>query len=618
MREKTENRKLFAALVFLAATLCFLPSLSNMFVDWDDLPMIVANDNFRGFGLSRIKWMFTTFYMAHYHPLTWISYAADYKLFGLAPAGYHFTSVFIHSLNALLVYLIFVKIFGFTVNKESRPYKYIYAGALAGALFFALSPLRVESVTWVSERKDVLCAFFYLLSFYFYLERSTKNKKRYYYCSLLSFLAACFSKSMAVTLPAALLLADVFILKKLPPDISGWADKEKRKCLAEKIPFFTVSAVFVAVLYLGTLRHDAAVYPPSYLPGLSKAVYAYAFYIYKTFIPLGLAPLYPFPEGGFAKYDIIYGSALIFTAFFCYINRKKYPALQGCALYYFITLLPVCGLLNGAPQPAADRYSYLPLLSLALLAGYAFISAAASEKRIIRGAAVSTAAGIIGWNALLCVGQQEVWHDTVSLWTHTVELYPDISIAHNNLAAELLTAGDKKKAFEEFEKAISCEPDNFNLYSKFGYALFQSGEYGQALKMFLHSFEKDRRNSNISKKIAETYDRLGESGEAERYYRITYTLIPDDVDTLYNLAASCVRKNEPAEALAFAEKAMEKNINKKDDEIYAVNCAANAIAGNYEKAMTQCRTALKLNPGQKNAPDILKQLEAAGKSEKEK
>jgi len=596
-----------AALVFALTFICFIPSLLNMFVDWDDLYTIVSNFHFRGMGLSQLKWMFTTFYMAHYQPLTWLSFAADYKIFGYFPFGYHLTSVLLHSFNALILYFILVRIFRITIKGVKD--KYLAVGAVLGALFFSLNPLRVESVSWTTERKDVLCAFFYLLSAVFYLKTFDRGKRRHFYISALFFIMACLSKSMAVTLPLTFLIFDIFVLKRLPPNPAAWIKKENRNVLIEKIPLLCFSAVFAAVAYFGAGKYYPEIYPPSYTPSIAKGIYAYAYYIYKTVLPFGLVPVYPVPEGGLAAYNMLYGPAMLLTAVFAFVFGKKYPALPGCLLYYLITLFPVAGFINGAPQPAADRYTYLPLLSAALLLGYVVIYALLSGRKIIKAGVPLAVSAWLSYLFGICAIQQTVWYDSVTLWSYTLGIYPNVAIAHNNLGSELLDRGMIKEGLEEFEKAIKIEPDNFNLFENYGQALYLNKIYDKSVEMYLRAYAMNGKSSKIPQRIGEIYRLLGDQENAEKYYLRSFAADPKNPETVYSLAVIYIKRKNISEALRFAGYAAALNKDQDDDEIYAVNCAAHAIAGDYKEAAALCEKAVKLNPKQENAPGILKQLE---------
>jgi hypothetical protein len=226
-------------LVILATFVVFLPALSNEFVDWDDEQMFLENPYYRGFSLAHLRWMWTATHMGHYIPLTWMTLGLDYLLWGMDPTGYHLTNVLLHTANALLVYFIALRLLTLTLSTSRIEPWGLRIGAGFAALLFGVHPLRVESVAWATERRDVLCGVFYLLAVHLYLrywERRLardRYERRWYAGSVACHAAALLSKSMAVTLPVLLLLLDVYPLRRLGPRAGGWFGREQRPVWAE-------------------------------------------------------------------------------------------------------------------------------------------------------------------------------------------------------------------------------------------------------------------------------------------------------------------------------------------------------------------------------------------------
>jgi hypothetical protein len=321
--------------------------------------------------------MMTTFHASNWHPLTWLSHASDYALWGLNPAGHHLTSIILHGLNTFLVVILTMSLIrygkagslpdqGTQVKNHNRTYRgensnYHYSvslctGAVTG-LLFGLHPLHVESVAWISERKDVLCAFFYLLcilSYLKYVNSSLKREKTLHYTvSLLFLLLSLMSKPMAITLPAALIILDIYPLRRLtigaalssiPIPFVRKGERNGIIVITEKLPFFALSLFLLIVTIMAQKAGEALVLLEQQLAGdrILTVLRSIGFYLYRTFWPADLVPFYPYPsEISLLNYQ--YAGALIFVLsifVFCIWSRKKYPVFTAAFAYYVITLFP--------------------------------------------------------------------------------------------------------------------------------------------------------------------------------------------------------------------------------------------------------------------------------------
>ena len=289
-----------AVLTFLA----FLPTLDNGFVDWDDISNLGDNESYRGIGRTQIAWMFTTFHMGHYIPLTWLTFGLDYAVWGMDPFGYHLTNLVLHAANAALVYWIAVWLLTLAVPGLSSEWLGLRLTAMTAALLFSLHPLRVESVAWATERRDVLCGFFYLLAILAYLRAceaqsaSARGRRLWYGAAVAAFAISLLSKSMAVSLPVVLLLLDIYPLRRLTLDRAILKEPRQRLVLAEKIPFVILSAA-AAVAAVVAVRRGALLAPMSELGIVERvtlATFSLAFYLWKMLAPVNLSPLYEMPD----------------------------------------------------------------------------------------------------------------------------------------------------------------------------------------------------------------------------------------------------------------------------------------------------------------------------------
>jgi tetratricopeptide (TPR) repeat protein len=482
-----------AFLVALVTFLLFLPALQNDIVNWDDHLYVWQNLNIRSLDMAFVKWVLTSLVASNWHPVTMLSHAIDYRLFGLEPWGHHLTSLVIHALNTLLLYvLVYTLYLRSAARSDEQGGRTLYAVicAITASLLFGLHPIHVESVVWISERKDLLCALFYLSSVIFYLKSAEKDGgwKVFYALSILSFLLALLSKPMAVSLPLVLLIIDYFPLHRL----------NRRNCIGaaiEKGPYFILAFAFSILTFLSQSSTGAVVklVDTSLYERVLVSAHAYSFYLYKLLWPADLAPLYPFPfDIGLGSLEFLI-SILIFislTIFSLLIARRQrvIPALWA---YYVITLLPVIGIVRVGHHGAADRYTYLPSVALFILAGllFAYIVRRLSSRRAVAAAALSLILILVLLSSLT-VRQSAVWKDSVTLWSHEIKLYPRGSfIAYMNRASAYEEAGEFKLALADYTTSIELNPDDSNLYLGRGMVYYNKGKISEAIAEFQKAIE---------------------------------------------------------------------------------------------------------------------------------
>ena len=481
------TRWLPAAAVIAITLVAFLPGLGNGFIpNWDDALNFLDNPHYRGLGPAQLRWMFTTFHAGHYIPLTWLSLGLDYLLWGLHPGGYHLTSLLLHAATALAFYFVSLRLLRLALPPATTPAALRWGAALA-ALLFAVHPLRVESVAWATERRDVLSGLFYVLALLCYLkalERAPaarpRPRHRWYGLTLACFAAAVLSKSIAVTLPVTLLVLDIYPLRRLG-GTAGW--RTPRPWL-EKLPFFALSAVatvvaFAALLPLGNARSVADM-------GLGirgfLAVYGLAFYLFKTLVPRDLSPLYPLSVTiTWWHFAVVAGTALVAVSM-----RRRWPAFTAVCLVYAITLAPVLGFFHNGPQAVADRYSYLACLGLALLVGAAAARtwAGARAVRVVLCAAV-VALAVLTWQ------QASVWRNAVTLWSHAASLGSGGRAAHANLADVLDAAGRPGEAIPHYLEALRRSAKKAPWHVRLGRLYARAGDDSAAVRHFSEAFAEE-------------------------------------------------------------------------------------------------------------------------------
>ncbi len=472
----------FAVLSATITFLAFLPALHGGFV-WDDQKNIVENPGFRSFDFRHLKWMFTTFFMGPYQPLSWLSLGLDFKFWGLKPFGFHLTNLLLHAANAALFFRVSRETLARALGKDDR------AGiaALAAALFFGLHPLRVESVAWITERRDVLAGLFVLSATWAYLRRRLGVALGLYFLSLLS-------KASGATLPVAWLALDLYPLGRLD---SRAALKE---ALIEKWPFFGLAFLAGVFALLGQLSAGnlVSLQAHGFSARLAQAALGSSFYIEKTLWPRHLCPLYPLP-GHLALTEPrvwIATGALIGVVIALRLCRVPWRAQAALWIYYWATLLPVLGILQNGPQLMADRYSYLSCLGWTLLAAAALTQATNRWQHRVFVVPVI----VLGALALGSWRQTRVWRDDDALWGAAVALHPDSAAIKLNYG---LALAGKRRLFEAlsiYEEASEIEPNNAMILTHQGYALLELRRYPEAEKTL-----KQALGLNANSSLAETY-----------------------------------------------------------------------------------------------------------------
>ena len=564
--------RIVAAVIALLTAVAFLPSLENRFVDWDDYEMLVSNSSYRGLAWPQLRWMFTTFHMGHFQPLSWLSFAFDYLAWGTQPLGYHLTNVILHAANAVLFFFLARVLLTLAVKGSGNAREPgLTLGAAVAALLFSLHPMRVESVAWATERRDVLSGFFYLLALYHYVVAKTSaNAQRSRYrlaASFLIYALSLFSKATAMTLPAVLLLLDVYPLRKLPGKLSEWFKPEYRSILWEKLPFVILALVFACVAIMaqqniGALR-PMQQYFISYR--LGQTFYGFSFYVWKSIAPFGLSPLYELPFDFDAWMPLFFAcaAAVLIITVVLYWRREHWPAAFAAWMYYLIVLAPVAGIAQSGPQLVADRYSYLSCLSWALLVGGGFVclwnslgrSAAPRRPAFV----AATSALVLLVLATLTWQQNKVWRDTSTLWQHVITVSPNSSIAYYNLGRLYEEEGRLEASQEHYRRAVQNNPAN------------PDAQY------------------NLARLLA----RLGLETEAIARYRQVINIRPYDVDARNNLGLLLARRGKTEEALEEFRKAvqLDPNYAKAFFNMGKVLTAQ----GDLEQAVFNYRQALKLD-----------------------
>jgi len=594
--------------VAITTVLVFAASLQNEFVDWDDLMNFTTNPYFRGLGWTHLRWMWTTFLLGHYVPVTWMTLGLDYLFWGMNPAGYHLTNVLLHSANAAVFYLVARRLLGGATSAGMKgDLPALQLSAAFAALLFAVHPLRVESVAWVTERRDVLSGLFYLLAILAYLRDSETTAhvgmrhRVWYWVSLGCFILALLSKAIAVTLPIVLVVLDVYPLRRLGSEAGGWWGPAARRRWAEKIPFVFGSALVVPVALVAA-RSAANLLPIAEVgifDRLGISLYGLAFYVRKTVVPFGLSPFYelgapilplsaPYVVGGLLV-AVITGLAVRL--------RRRWPAVGAVWLVYAVTLLPVSGMLQNGPQISADRYSYLPSLSLAALAGAsALVCWRASEGRH-RGRGLAffmTGVGVlvVTFLAFLTWKQVGVWRDSERLWSHALEVARS-SVAHDHMGYVRRLQGRWAEANEHYRRASAMRPDAVDILVHWGAALAQQGRLGEAITLYREALRITPHSAVAHYNWGNALLGAGELEEAIAHYREAVRLEPGGAEAYSNWGRALALQGRREEAIAKYRETLQ--IKPLSVPHYNWGNALFA-AGELEEAIAHYREAARLDP----------------------
>lgn len=571
-----------AAAVALVSLVAFLPALAADFVSWDDERNFLTNPHYRGLGLEQLRWMWSTTLLGHYVPLTWMTLGLDYLAWGMNPRGYHATNVVLHAVNAVLVFHLSRRILilsGFAAEDRNTD-----LASAAAAMIFAVHPLRVESVAWITERRDMLSLLFMLLTVRSYLRWATEGKRLAYAASVALFTCALLSKGTSVTTPAVLLILNVFPLGRLG-GTAGWFGAAARRLYAEMIPFAIPAAGFV-ILSIVALK------PPEQLPLAGKiAVTAYSlvFYLVKTLVPFGLSPLYSMPTTVIPteqRFVIGYVLATGFVALVVFATRKR-PGLAAGLIAFVAVSLPMLGLVQNGPQITADRYTYHSGPTLALLAGAAFILLARRYSRTI----VAIAAGAIVLTlASLTWRQTGVWTSSERLWARVLSIEPESPLGnsawanilfrknlvdeaiefsrravrfapqfaegHNDLGVGFARTGNPEQAIERYRISLMLKPGFDEAENNWGVVLAQAGQLDSAVAHYRRALATNPDNPDAEVNWGNVLVREGKTEDAILHYRKALWIRPDHADAHHNWGVAVARDGRLAEAVTHFRNAL--------------------------------------------------------------
>ena len=606
---------LVSALTFVI----FLPTLKNGFVNWDDIQNLIANQKYRGLGYEQLKWMFTSYNMGPYAPITLITMGIDYSIWGMNPFGYHLTNILFHTLNALVFYLLCIKLLALSIPPSTpNTQRELHFSAAFAALFFAIHPLRVESASWVSGRHDIISCLFYLLAIIYYVSSRAPGGEntpfwRRHILPLAIFLLALLSKGMAISLPLVLVVLDIYPLGRLSGDPRKWLSAQNRIIWLEKIPFFILAAIFGSIGYICQANSGAltSYQEFGFVPRATQVLFAVFFYIEKTLIPLDLSPLYKLPPGfSLPNWQSLFeGSAIAAITTIAITLRRRRPEILAAWVYYLLTLSPVIGIVKINSQSAADRYTYLPCLGFAVLAGAALRTCRLSAGRLLRHICAIFGCLILSCLAFLTWKQEGIWRDTETLWRHALAVNPDLDSANNNVGLILAAQGKTDEAEIHYRRALKSNPQSAHAYNNLGGLLAAQGKLNEASGHYREALRINPNYAEAYYNLGIVISRQGKNNEAAQHYREALRINPNLAQAHYNLGLILAAEGNPAEAVWHYQEAL--RVNPSLAQAHNNLGGILGAQGKHDEAARHYREAVKINPGYAEAHNNLGGIMAA-------
>lgn len=516
LQPAVKKTKLDALLsLFLAAVTMAIYSrvLLNGFVNYDDTLYVTENLHVQqGLTIEGLRWAFTSLDAANWHPLTWLSHMLDVQIYGMSPMGHHATNVLLHGANTLLLFL-------FLVHATGASWRSFFV-----AMLFGIHPLHVESVAWVAERKDVLSAFFWMLTLLAYLRYSRNRCLTTYFTVLWLFAAALLSKPMAVTLPFVLLILDYWPLRRLPQITDGkvapvgaWKHLSTSALLLEKLPFFVLAGLSLVMTDLAQERAGAIKATAQVTENILNALAAYGTYLVKMVWPGNMVVLYPYTHQPVWK-ALAAGILVAGISIAVWSWRDRRYLVAGW-LWYLITLLPVSGIIRIGEHSIADRYTYIPLIGLFIIISWG-TGDLVENRKTARHTALAAVVAVLLFFSLKTWNQILYWRDSTLLFRHAVRYTSGNWMAYHNLGASLLQRGDSINALEFLLKSVRINPEDARAYNSLSTAYGRLGYEDKAIAALKEALRLDPGFVDARYNLVRAYIQKGEKGAALIEYRI--------------------------------------------------------------------------------------------------
>ena len=599
------------ALVALNAFV-FAPVVHFDFVTWDDPEYVYANPQVsHGLTAESVKWAFTG-YKYYWHPLTWLSHMLDVQLYGLNPGPHHVTNVLIHTLSTLLLFALLRRITGHTGR----------SAFVAG--LFAVHPLRVESVAWVAERKDVLSTLLWLVTIWVYLDYARRPRKRRYAMVLLCFTLALMAKPMVMTLPLVLLLLDYWPLGRLRHPGTGPAEGRTsgREAFAqlplpalvkEKLPLAALAAAVGAATYVLIGKAGAVGGLEQFPLGLriGNALVSFMAYLGMMLWPVGLAALYPYPRavpGWWAAASLL---ALTGGSLLAFHMARRLPYVAVGWFWYVISVAPALGLIQAGSQARADRFTYIPLIGIFVIVAWGVPDLLARwSGAALRGALAAAAVAVMGASALAAREQVHYWENSAALWTRVAAVTHDNPVGDNNLGLILEKEGKVDDAIRRLSESVRLSPGFAEAHNNLGAALGRKGRFVEAVAHFSEAVRLDAGFKEAHNNLAVALENQGKGDEALPHVSEALRLDPDYASAHKTMGLVLAKKGRLEEAIAQFAEALKLQPDFADAATHLVEAhhslgLALARQGRLDEAISHLSEALRLQPGSAEAHNNL-------------
>jgi tetratricopeptide (TPR) repeat protein len=575
---KQTNTLIALAVVLLITFLVFSPSLDNDFVNWDDDVNLLENPNLERFDMESVKGIFTDRVIGNYNPLPIFTFAIEKHVLkaGNDPYLYHLNNILFH-----LVCVFFVFRIGLMMGLK-------LPAAIFLALLFGIHPMRVESVTWITERKDVLFGAFFLSAFFTYLKylKGKMKERQWWYFTIGLFLVGLFAKIQMVALPLALLAADYFMKRKLQ-----W------KLLIEKIPLFALSLLFglLGIYFLAENESllDSTKVDYNFFQRLLIGAYSFIVYIVKAVVPYEMSPLYPYPSALDWKFylaPLLAGG--VFALGYLAYRRKSRAIVFGLAFFFF-TVVFVLQVLGAGQGFLADRFTYIPYFGLFFIAAYYL------QQYVNRPALRIPLYGIAGAYLIFCSvltwRQCDVWQNSYDLWTHVLKYYDRTSLPYRNRGHFVRENGDAEAALQDYAKAVKLNPNDPDLRNSRGKTFFDLGRFEEALGEYDVAITVNPNKAEYLVNRGAAMAALGDYVNSLKDFNEAARLKPDFANVYLNRSLVYYRLKNFPKALEDLDTYLTFNPDRPD--IYYERALNHRQMGNEQKALEDLNKAISLDPG---------------------
>jgi cytochrome c-type biogenesis protein CcmH/NrfG len=582
-----KRNKIVCLLLAVVTLALYNPVNRHPFVNYDDDRYVINNPHVRqGLTADTIAWSLTATEQANWHPLTWMSHAFDCSLFRLNPAGHHFTSILLHVVNVILLFLLLI-------GATNR-----FGPSLFVATLFALHPINVESVAWVAERKNVLCTTFFFLTLWAYGWYARKPGYWRYLTVAGLFVCGLASKPMVITQPFVLLLLDYWPLNR----VAGSAEGSRSSALPwttlvlEKVPLFALSLAS-AVITMQAQQSGGAIRTTTEVSvgaRIATAIWAYAMYLWKTVWPVRLAPLYPHPGDSLSAWQVLVAASVLIaiSTMVWRLCARRY-LLVGW-LWFLGTLVPVIGLVQVGEAAMADRYAYIPLIGIFVMIAFG-VADWAESKRLGFWPAIPAAVILVALT-ITTHHQIDYWQTNYDLWSHTLAVTQNNFVAENNLGGALILQDREEEAHPHFEAAARINPNDPMSHSNLGIYFQKHGQMREAIAEYQTAVNLTSDPGLLAQTYANlgaAHRALGDDEHAHKDFDQSLRFNPNQHNAWFGLGLLAQKQGKPDEAISDLSRSVELQPTAQG---YLALGRALTQAGHVPEALDAYQQALKISP----------------------